>query len=63
MFLLSRRFARRLGPVGVALTLYDVWKRLPEKQRRRLIAESQKHGSQALEFVKQHSANIQSRRT
>jgi hypothetical protein len=38
------RLSRRLGPVGVALTLFDVWRRLPPKQRKWVLKQAQKHG-------------------
>lgn len=47
---------RRLGPVGVALTLFDVWRRLPPKQRRWVADQARTHGpriaKQALEAQK-----------
>ena len=36
-----------LGPVGVALTAYDLWRRLPERQRRQLLELGKKHGARA----------------
>jgi hypothetical protein len=33
-----------MGPVGIALTAIDVWRRIPPKHRRRIIAEARKHG-------------------
>jgi hypothetical protein len=38
------RFARRAGPLGLALTAYDIWRRLPPKQRRLLMDNARKHG-------------------
>jgi signal recognition particle receptor subunit beta len=35
---------RRAGPVGIALTAYDIWRRLPPKQRKQLLANARKHG-------------------
>jgi hypothetical protein len=35
---------RRAGPVGLVLTAYDIWRRLPPKQRKRLVAEARKQG-------------------
>ncbi|NUR77196.1 MAG: hypothetical protein HOQ28_13030 [Thermoleophilia bacterium] len=35
---------RRLGPVGVALTVWDVWRRLPPKQRRWVLQQARAHG-------------------
>jgi hypothetical protein len=36
-------FLRRLGPVGLAITAYDVWRRLPPRYRRRLLEEGRRH--------------------
>jgi hypothetical protein len=35
---------RRLGPLGLALTAYDIWRRIPPAQRRQLLAATRKHG-------------------
>jgi hypothetical protein len=51
MAFLSRVLVRRLGPVGVALTVYDVWRHLPEKQRDQLVEQGLKHGGRAGRFV------------
>jgi hypothetical protein len=34
----------RPAPLAVALTLYDIWRRLPPKQRKQLMALAQRHG-------------------
>ena len=34
----------RPGPIGVAITLYDVWRRLPPKQRKQVLELARKHG-------------------
>ena len=41
--MVRRLFLRRLGPVGLALTAYDVWRRLPPSARRRILAEGRRH--------------------
>lgn len=41
----------RPGPIGMALTLYDVWRRLPPKQRQQLIKLARKHGPTAARRV------------
>ena len=41
---LRRLLYRRMGPVGVALTAYDIWRRIPPKHRKRLLSEARKHG-------------------
>lgn len=35
---------RRLGPVGLALTAYDLWRRLPPRQRKQVLDAARKHG-------------------
>jgi hypothetical protein len=37
----------RPGPIGVALTLFDVWRRLPPKQRKQVLELARKHGPKA----------------
>ncbi len=38
------RLRPRIGPIGIALTVWDVYRRLPPKQRKQLIALARKHG-------------------
>jgi hypothetical protein len=33
-----------MGPLGVALTAYDIYRRLPPRQRKQLLALARKHG-------------------
>jgi hypothetical protein len=43
----SRAFrlaTRRAGPVGLALTAFDLWRRIPKRQRRQIIQATRKHG-------------------
>ena len=35
--------ARRLGPIGVVLTAWDLWRRIPKQHRRRIAREARKH--------------------
>ena len=39
-----RLLSRRAGPLGLALTAYDIWRRLPPKQRRQILDATRKHG-------------------
>jgi hypothetical protein len=39
-----RLLSRRAGPLGLALTAYDIWRRLPKKQRRQILEATRKHG-------------------
>ena len=34
---------RRLGAVGIALTAWDIWRRLPKRHRRMIIREARRH--------------------
>ena len=38
------RLGRRAGPLGIALTMWDLWRRLPPKQRKQVVALARKHG-------------------
>jgi hypothetical protein len=40
----ARMFSRRLAPVTLALTAYDIWRRIPPEHRRRILSEARKHG-------------------
>ena len=44
MALPFRLLTRRAGPIGLALTAYDIWRRIPPAQRRKLLAATRKHG-------------------
>jgi hypothetical protein len=33
-----------MGAVGLALTAYDIWRRIPPHHRKRLLAEARRHG-------------------
>jgi hypothetical protein len=37
----------RPGPVGIALALVDVWRRLPPRQRKQVLKLARKHGPKA----------------
>jgi hypothetical protein len=39
-----RLLSRRAGPIGLVLTAYDIWRRLPKKQRRQILDAARKHG-------------------
>ncbi|HEV7132605.1 MAG TPA: hypothetical protein VGN27_02610 [Gaiellaceae bacterium] len=47
----------RPGPVGLAIAAYDIWRRLPPKQRKQLLTLARKHGPKAA------SKLLQARRT
>jgi hypothetical protein len=40
----SPKITRRVAPLTAALTAYDIWRRLPPKQRRWLAQQARYHG-------------------
>jgi hypothetical protein len=38
------RLGRRAGPLSIALTAWDVWRRLPPRQRKQVLDLARKHG-------------------
>ena len=34
----------RPGPVGVAIAMWDIWRRLPPRQRKQVVRLARKHG-------------------
>lgn len=51
------RLTRRLGPVGAALTIWDIWRRLPPRQRRFLVKQARKHGPRLAKQMVEASKN------
>ena len=41
---MPRLLRPRLGPLGLALTFWDVYRRLPPRQRKLLLDRARKHG-------------------
>jgi hypothetical protein len=41
---LGKLVGRRVGPWGLALTLWDIWRRLPPRHRKRLVDQARRHG-------------------
>jgi hypothetical protein len=39
-----RRLTRRAGPLGLIITAFDLWRRLPPAQRRHVAKLARKHG-------------------
>ena len=38
------RAFRRVGPFGLALTAWDIWRRIPKQHRRTIMRQARKHG-------------------
>jgi hypothetical protein len=57
-----RLLTRRAGPVGLALTAYDIWRRIPKRQRRQIIAATRKHGPRVASQLMQRRRRLAGRR-
>jgi hypothetical protein len=42
------KLPRRAGPFGIALSAYDVWRKLPPERRKKIVAQVRKHGPKAV---------------
>jgi hypothetical protein len=40
----SFRSLRRTGAIGIALTAWDIWRRIPKKHRRAILRQARRHG-------------------
>ena len=58
----ARLFSRRLGPLGLALTAWDLWRRLPPKQRKQIVNIARKHGPKVAARVLEARARSRARR-
>ena len=50
------RLTGRAGPLGLALTAYEVWRRLPPKQRQQMLKAMRKHGPKVATAVAARAA-------
>ena len=57
-----RLLTRRAGPVGIALTAYDLWRRIPKRQRRQIVALTRKHGPRVAAQLMQRRRRFAGRR-
>jgi hypothetical protein len=57
-----RTLGRRTGPIGIALTAWDLWRRLPPKQRKQVVNLARKHGPKVAARVMKARANARARR-
>ncbi len=55
------RLGRRAGPLGLALTAWDLWRRLPPKQRKQLMKAARTHGPKLVEATRKHGPVVASR--
>jgi hypothetical protein len=57
-----RLFARPVGPLGVAITLYEVWRVLPARWREQILAEVVGVGGFVVRSVTDKAAEFRSSR-
>jgi hypothetical protein len=58
----TRLLSRRVGPLGLALTAWDIWRRLPPRQRKQLVNIARKHGPKVAARVMQARSRARARR-
>ncbi len=56
------KLLRRPGAVGLALTAWDIWRRLPPKQRRQLIDVARTQGPKIAAAAVQARQNLKNRK-
>ena len=45
------RRLRRTGTIGLALTVWDLWRRIPPRHRRTILRQARKHGPKVAKRV------------
>jgi hypothetical protein len=56
------RLTRKVGPLGLALTAWDIWRRLPPRQRKQVLNIARKHGPRVAARVMRAAANARAAR-
>jgi hypothetical protein len=56
------RLTRRVGPIGIALTAWDIWRRLPPKQRKQILNIARTHGPRVAARLMEARARARARR-
>ncbi|HEX5448930.1 MAG TPA: hypothetical protein VFW85_02590 [Gaiellaceae bacterium] len=47
----ASKLTRKAGPIGMALMVWDVWRRIPPRQRRWLFSQARTHGPRVAKQV------------
>jgi hypothetical protein len=53
---------RKFGPIGLTLTAWDIWRRLPPRQRKQVLDLARKHGPKVAAKAMQAQAAVRNRR-
>jgi hypothetical protein len=51
-------FTRGTGPVGLALTAWEIWRRIPPQQRKAILRSARKHGPTIVRQARKHGPTI-----
>jgi hypothetical protein len=52
----------RAGPLGIALTAWDLWRRLPPRQRKQMLDLARRHGPKVAAGIIKARATYKARR-
>jgi hypothetical protein len=55
---LTRLLTRRTGAVGLALTAWDIWRRIPPRHRKAILRNARKHGPTIVREARKHGPTI-----
>ena len=55
------RLGRGAGPVGIALTTWELWRRLPPEYRKQIVKAARKHGPRILAELRQLRKDLSKR--
>ncbi len=56
------RVKSKVGPLGLALTAWDIWRRLPPRQRKQILNIARKHGPRVAARVLHAAQNARAAR-
>jgi hypothetical protein len=56
------RLAPKVGPLGLALAAWDIWRRLPPRQRKQIINIARRHGPKVAARVLRASSRARAAR-
>jgi hypothetical protein len=56
------RLRPKIGPLGLALTAWDIWRRLPPRQRKQILNIARKHGPRVAARVMRAGARARAAR-
>lgn len=58
---MNKLMGRSTGAIGIALTTYDLWRRLPPTYRRQAIALARRHGPPLALYIRQQFSEYRRR--